>query len=135
MAGIDIQIIEYHNGKPMHFYDGLQECATAFHCHTELIKGLIFTGQAFPYLEESITFDIHPSCNCRIVRRKKTDGHQNNQNHNQNHNNSDNDGNGSGSTSARKTTRYYTFDIIGNDDEGDGKEVEKGGETIERRDE
>lgn len=117
MAGIDIQIIEYHNGKPMHFYDGLQECATAFHCHTELIKGLIFTGQAFPYLEESITFDIHPSCNCRIVRSRKEQLHQKNTNSNNN--------------SSKKSTRYYTFDIIGNDDE----KVEKGGETIERRDE
>ncbi len=108
MAGIDIQIIEYHNGKPMHFYDGLQECATAFHCHTELIKGLIYTGQAFPYLEESITFDIHPSCNCRIVRRKKK------------------------KDAEVKSTRYYTFDIIGNNN---NNEDEKGGETTEGRDE
>lgn len=112
MAGIDIQIIEYHNGKPMHFYDGLQECATAFHCHTELIKGLIFTGQAFPYLEESITFDIHPSCNCRIVRRKKKKDAE-----------------------VVKSTRYYTFDIIGNNEDEKVEKVEKGGETTEGRDE
>ncbi len=67
----DISIIEYHNGKPMHFYDGLQECATNFHCHTELIKGLIFTGQAFPYLDGNITFDIHPECKCHIERRAR----------------------------------------------------------------
>ncbi len=82
----DIQIIEYHNGKPMHFYDGLQECASNFHCHTELIKGLIYTGQAFPYLEENITFDIHPSSNCHIERNRDAAG--------------------------GSPTRYYKFDIV-----------------------
>lgn len=83
----DIQIIEYHNGKPMHFYVGLQECASNFHCHTELIKGLIFTGQAFPYLEEKITFDIHPSSNCHIERNRDP-----------------------------KHSRYYRFDIVRDDE-------------------
>ena len=83
--GVDVQIIEYHNGKPMHIHDGLQECATNFHCHTELIKGLIFTGQSFPYLDGNITFDIHPECKCHIERRPR---------------------------SLCKATRYYMFDII-----------------------
>ena len=65
----DISIIEYHNGKPMHCYDGLQECASNFHCHIELIKGLIFTGNPFPYSDENITFDIHPSCRYRVERK------------------------------------------------------------------
>ncbi len=93
--GTDIQIIEYHNGKPMHFYDGLQECASNFHCHTELIKGLIYTGQAFPYLEENITFDIHPSSNCHIERNRDN------------------------STVSGKPTRYYKFDIVKDEEKGE----------------
>ncbi len=81
----DISIIEYHNGKPMHCYDGLQECASNFHCHVELIKGLIFTGQPFPYFEDNITFDLHPDCRCRIERRER---------------------------SLCKGPRYYLFDVI-----------------------
>lgn len=105
--GVDVQIIEYHNGKPMHIHDGLQECATNFHCHTELIKGLIFTGQAFPYLDGNITFDIHPECKCHIERRPR---------------------------SLCKATRYYMFDIV-DDSRGEGEKreeiIEKGDEGEE----
>lgn len=109
MAVKDIRVIEFHNGKPMHSYDGLQECATAFHCHMELIKGLIYTGQPFPYLEGSITFDIHPACNCRIVRGRAEPS---------------TDGNG-----RKKARKYYTFDIVSNnDEEGEEGESMRGGE-------
>lgn len=91
MAGQDICIIEYHNGKPMHQYDGLQECASNFHCHTELIKGLIYTGQAFPYLEENITFDFAPQCKYDVKRREQT-------------------------SSRSASTRYYLFDVVRTDD-------------------
>lgn len=74
--GQDVPVIEYHNGKPMHYYDGIRECAANFHCHVELIKGLIFTGQAFPYLEEKITFDIHPSSHYHIERNRDAEGNR-----------------------------------------------------------
>lgn len=85
---IDIHIIEYKDGKPQHLYYGLNECAEAFHCHTELIKALIYTGNPFPYIEENITFDIAPSCHVHVVR----------------------------GSSRPKCTRYYSFDIVPDDD-------------------
>lgn len=65
---IDIRIIEYKDGKPRHLYYGLRECADQFHCHSELIKALIYTGNPFPYLDENITFDIAPSCHVHVER-------------------------------------------------------------------
>ncbi len=93
--GQDIQIIEYRNGKPMHIY-GLQECASNYHCHTELIKGLIYTGQAFPYSTESITFDIHPKSPYHIEEA------QMNQN-------------------KRDKSRYYMYDIVKDKDTDHGQ--------------
>lgn len=59
----------------MHMYDGIQECCNAFHCHSELIKALIYTGHPFPYIDEQVTFDIAPGCPMHI--EKKRDGAKN----------------------------------------------------------
>ena len=99
--GVDIQIIEYHNGEPMHYYDGILECASTLHCSPELIKGLIFTGQAFPYLEEKVTFDIHAECKCHIERRPR---------------------------SLCKATRYYMFDIVDDSKGEERRDIERSDE-------
>lgn len=93
-----IRIIEYRNGRPMHLYDGLEECCTIYHCHQNLIKALLYTGHPFPYLDENITFDLAPSCHIHIERKPHDTAH----------------------------SRYYTFDIVPDSDadrlDGDGEE-------------
>lgn len=61
-----IEVIEFRNGKATHLYYGIEETAYAFHCSPELIKGLIYTGQPFPYENDVVTFDLAPYCNYHI---------------------------------------------------------------------
>lgn len=68
-----IDVIEFRNGKATHLYYGIEATAYAFHCSPELIKGLIYTGQPFPYENDIVTFDLAPNCKYHIEPKNTSD--------------------------------------------------------------
>ena len=68
---INIQIIEFVGGRPMHTWYGVRECAYYHHVHPDTLKELIFNGNPLPGSSAGslITFDLASECKTDLVFR------------------------------------------------------------------